>query len=240
MKRLTAAEIKHILYGILLSDGHIDSNNDRFELYTKHREYADYVADVLSQITGMEIHNKPKHDKRGYTGYRVWTRNHPYWFKMRDRVYRTRKQLTAYNVSRLTCESIAHIWMCDGYLEHAKNRKTNSVQNIGWLCLEAFPPNELALLQNHLVANFNIHCSMIPKPRWGYGVRLRVGGENLQRLISLVYPFVLSCFEKKTVLFYKNKESADMSLPSAEHFIKEYNEVDDIVRYSKELEKRNG
>ena len=238
MKLLTAKEIKKILIGVILSDGHIDISNQRFDLYTKEKEYADYITAVLRQITHMKVHCKVKHDKRGYTGYRVWTTKHAYWKNLGDKFYKSRKELNKYLVDRIDAESLAHVWMCDGYLEHAKNRKKGSVQNIGWLCLESFPKEELQLIVDRLLV-FGVESTLIKKP-WGFGYRIRIGGSNLQKFVSMVYPYILDCFRYKTPLFYKKKESANMNLSSAEHFIVEYKEVDDIVRYSKRLEKTNG
>lgn len=231
MKLLTAKEIKKIVYGVTLSDGHIDVDKQRFDFYSKEEEYARYVYNVLSQITGMDVVFRVKHDKRGHTGYRVFTRKHAYWKNIGGKIYNGRKELNAYNVSRIDAEALAHIWMCDGYLEHAKNRKTNKVQNIGWFCYEAFPKEELQLLQEHLLSSWGIESSLISKP-WRFGYRIRVGGESLQKLISTVYPYILDCFKHKTILYYKSKVNADMSLPSAEHIIVEYSDVEDIVRHS--------
>lgn len=229
MKRLTAKEIKKILLGVVLSDGYIDQKGNRFELYSKSLEYAEFITGVIQQISGMSVRLSVKNDKRGYIGYRVSTKSHPYWNNMKQYVYKARKNLNSYNVARLDEQSLAHIWMCDGYLEHAKNRKLGKVQNIGWFCLEAFPKEELELFQNRL-KEFGIESSLTKKP-WGFGYRVRIGGINLQRFISLIYQFVLPSFNHKTILFYKEKESADMSLSNAKHYIQEYECIEDIVRH---------
>ena len=236
MKLLTGKEIKKIMYGVCLSDGHIDMNGYRFDFYSKNEEYAKYVYDVVSQITGMEVMFKVKHDKRGYVGYRVLTKRHPYWKNIGEKIYHGRKELNKYNVSRLDAEAMAHVWMCDGYLEHAKNRKKGTVQNIGWLCYEAFPKQELEILQKHLSDEFDIKSSLVKKP-WGFGYRIRIGGEDLQKLISVVYPYILDCFIYKTPLFYKTKKSVNMSLQSAEQFVFEYKTIEDIVRHSEKSER---
>lgn len=232
MKLLKSSEIKKIILGIMLSDGHIEMPRGRFDFYSKEEDYAKFVYDVMSQITGISLKFYVKKDKRGYIGYRVTSKAHPYLKKVGEKVYSSRKELNNYNVSRVNELSLAHIWMCDGYLEHAKNRKLNKVQNIGWFCLEAFPKEELEIFQKHLDITWGIKSSLVKKP-WGFGFRLRVGGDSLQKLISVIYQHVLPCFlEKKTPLYYKQKESADLSLPSAELFIREYDTTEDIVRHS--------
>jgi len=235
MKSFKASEVKKILSGVILSDGRIDTKNKRFEFYSKSKQLSDDVTEKLQNITGMHVNYK--YDLKN-NGHRIWTRKHAYWDNLAHQFYTNRKVMTRYNVDRLDHISFAYIWMCDGYLEHSKNRKLDKVQNIGWFCLEAFPKEELQLFQNRL-REYGVESSLVSKP-WGFGYRIRVGGENLQRLISLIYPYILSDFHYKTVLFYKTEKNLNMNLSSAEHIFKLYEGVDDIVRYSKELEKTNG
>jgi hypothetical protein len=230
MKRLSAAQIKKIILGVVVSDGHIDKNNSRFDFYSKHESHAEYIADVLSQITNMHVTLKVKRDKRGYVGYRVFTRKHAYWKNMSKYTYPIHtKEITPYTAVRLDAEAFAHVWMCDGYLEHSKNRKKNTVQNIGWFCLEAFPKYQLRLLQKQL-RSLGVESTLTPKP-WGHGYRIRIGGLNLQKFISIVYPYILDCFIYKTLLFYKKRKSADMYLSNAKQYIHTYECIEDIVRH---------
>lgn len=235
MKLLSSKEIKKILIGVLSSDGSLDVNG-RFDFYSSKEAYARYIFDVVSQITGTSPKFYVKKDRRGYIGYRVTNKKHPYFKKLRGIFYNGRKQMNHYIASRIDEEALAHIWMCDGYLEHAKNRNKGKVQNIGWFCLEAFPKNELEILKAHLESRYGIKSSFIKRP-WGFGFRLRVGGESLQKLISTVYPFILEDFKYKTPLFYKNLESANMCLQSAEQYIVTYTCIEDIVRYLEKSKK---
>lgn len=237
---MEARRIKKILFGLLVSDASLDKNHQRFDLYTKHHEYAEYVQLTLNKLTHTTFSSKEVFDKRfGVKGYRVWSTKSKYLLKAYNMLYLNngRKRLSKYVVDRLDEESLAHIWMCDGYLEHSKNRKLNKVQNIGWFCLEAYPKEELQLFQDKL-KELGIETSLVKKP-WGFGYRVRVGGEDLQKFVSLVFPYILDCFKYKTTLFYKRKETA-LLLPSAEHYVHTYDVVDDIVRHSKELEKTIG
>lgn len=238
---MKAANIKKIMFGVLASDGSLDRNTKRFDLYSKHKEYAEYIQSTFSNLTHTKFSMKEVFDKRlNVKGYRVWSTKSKYLSKTYEIFYPYggRKQLTKYIIDRFDAEALAHVWMCDGYLEHSKNRKLNKVQNIGWFCLESYPKEELELLQKHLLQKLGISSSIVNKP-WGFGCRIRIGGENLQKFISLVYPYILDCFKYKTVLFYKQKSTA-LELPSAEHFVKTYDKVEDIVRHSKELERTTG
>ena len=228
----TASEIKKILYGVILSDGSLDKNTMRFDFYSKHEEYARYIYDTLSQLTHADFRMKETYDKRfGVTGYRVWSLKSKYLEKVYHTFYplRGRKALSPYIVSRLDAQSLAHVWMCDGFLSHAKNHHKQKVQNIGWFCLESFPKEELQLFCDHLLSKWGI-TSTILKVRWGFGYRIRVGGENLQKMISIMYPYILDCFTYKAVLFYKRKDTA-LELPSAEQYVCIYTTIEDIVRH---------
>ena len=222
---------RQVFYGALISDGSLDTATHRFSLYNKQLEYVEYVAKELDEL-GMNFNSS--FDKRygRIMGYRCWSKRHPTLNRMYRHFYNGRKYLSVENVNRLQAEAYAHIWMCDGYLEHSKNRKLNKVQNIGWLCLESFPKEELEIMQAHLKIKFGINSSLVAKP-WGFGYRIRIGGEDLQKFISMVYPYVLTCFKYKTILFYKNKDKC-LKLPNMEQCIVEYTTIEDIVRHSQE------
>lgn len=227
MSKLTAKEIKKIMYGVILSDGHIDIKNQRFEFYSKSSNFCSFIADTLKEISG--VHVNYKYDSKN-NGHRIWTHKHAYFKNIGSKCYSsTRKELNVYNVSRLDSLSMAMIWICDGYLEHAKNRKTNKIQNIGWFCLEAFPKEELELFQRQLLT-FGISSSLVKKP-WGFGYRIRIGGKNLQKLISLVFNHIHPDYRYKTILFYKTEKNFDFNLPSAGHIFQKYENCEDIVRH---------
>ena len=184
---MNASNIKKVIFGVLLSDGSIDTKTNRFDVYSKQPEYINYLHSVMSELTHTKFTTKQRYDKRfDVYGYRMWSTRSKYMTKLFNIFYPNgRKQLSSYIVSRLDAEALSHVWMCDGYLEHAKNRKTNKVQNIGWFCLESFPKEELTLLCDHLTT-FGISSSLVKKP-WGFGYRIRIGGESLQKFISLIF-----------------------------------------------------
>lgn len=237
LKRLPTSRLQNILYGVLLSDGYIDTNY-RFDLYNKNKEYTYYIYQVMQQVTGLKPSFNEKFDKRynKVMGYRTWSKsNHPYLRKLREKSYlEGEKYLNEDLFFRLTPEALAHIWMCDGYLEVNKNRKANKVQNIGYFCLESFYDFELQALCEYLKNTYTIEATL-NKCAWGKGYRIRLGGLNLQKFCSLVYPFILECFKYKVELYYKeatlnNPRYVDLDLPNAEHIFKIYENCEDIVR----------
>lgn len=237
VERLTTSRIKNIIYGVLISDGYIDPNF-RFDLFNKHPEYTQYFYQVLKQVTGLNPSYNEAFDKRynRVMGYRTWTKsNHPYLRKLRGSCYiQGEKVLDESLFFRLTPEALAHVWMCDGYLEVKKNRRENKVQNVGWFCLESFYDYELQSMIDYLYDTYGIQATLA-KCRWSKGFRIRLGGKNLQKFVSMIYPFILPIFLYKVELYYKaatleKTRYVDLGLPNAEHIFRTYENCEDIVR----------
>lgn len=232
MKRITSREIKKVLYGIILSDGYIGKTG-RLDLYNKNIEYIQSILPYINSITRTRCSIYEKMDSRfGSIGYRLTTNSTPYFKKFRDIFYSSdgRKHITKYIVDRLDFQSLAHIWMCDGYLFHAKDYKKQKIQNIGYFCLEGFPEIELLLFINRL-KELGIE-SRLEKVAWGFGFRPKISGKSLQKFIDNIYKHIEPCFKYKTNLYYKSNLYLDSSLQSAEQYVRYYTRIEDIVRHS--------
>jgi hypothetical protein len=235
-QNIKSSQIKAIMYGIIASDGYIDVAHSRLDLYSKRKEYIDYVYSIISEIPESYATIKRIESKYGTTGYRLWTRKHKYFDNLGYAFYCTgTKELNKYNISKMNIESLAHIWMCDGQLDHKKNRIRNTIQNIGYIHFQCFSDEENLLFINHWASKYNIQMSLLKKSNaGGSGNVIRIGGMSLQRLISLIYPYILNCFKYKTPLFYKTKEYVNEELPNAEQYLiyyKDIEDIEDIVRH---------
>ena len=235
MKKLNSKEIKKALFGIVLTDGSIAGK--RFSCYTKEKLFSSDIQNILENISGIsKINVREITDTRftpPATGWRIWTTGHPYFEKINKIFYfENRKHVTDYIAKRLDETAFAYAWMCDGYLEHQKNRKENKVENRGWFCLESYPKEELVFIVNRLLY-YEIESRISPV-EWGFGYRIQISGTNLQKFINMVYPHILDCYKYKTVMYYKSENSKYVlnDLSNAKHIIKSYNNVDDIVRHS--------
>jgi len=235
MKKLNSKQIKKAMFGIVLTDGSVLGK--RFSIYIKEESFADEIINILNNISGIKkINKKEVADKRfapPSKGWRIWTTGHPYLEKLNKIFYSgERKKINKYICNRLDDVSFAYAWMCDGYLEHQKNRKENKIQNRGWFCLESYPKEELEMIIDRLY-DFGIESRISPV-EWGFGYRIQISGTNLQKFIDMVYPNILECYKYKTVMYYKDENSKYVltNLSNAKHIIKSYNNVDDIVRHS--------
>lgn len=233
---LKSSEIKKSVLGLLLSDGYIDYKN-RFSISSKYPEFRNHCAVLFDSFPNSKnkIWINDYYDKRFdvYT-YKLVV-NYPAYFKsFREMCYEDEvKILNKKSIDKIDLRCLAYIWMGDGYLEHAKNRKKDKVQNLGWFCLESFSFESLELMSNTLNAKYNLTLkTVISNTGRGKSPRLKIQGEGLQRMISLLYPFVTPTFQYKTKLFYKTDRYFDHTLPNAEHIFTQYNtikEYEDIV-----------
>lgn len=231
MKRISSKEIKKVLYGVILSDGYIDKHG-RFDLYNKYESYIDLINIYLDQLTRTRYTKYRKFDPRfNVHGYRTITNGTRYFKKFREIFYQDdKKVLTKYICDRLDFQSLAHIWMCDGYLFHAKNKREDKIQNIGYFCLESFPRDQLDLFINRL-KELGIE-SRLESVVWGYGYRPKISGKALQIFMDKIHHYITDEFKYKTILYYKSSKYLDSNLQSAEQYVQFYEHVEDIVRHS--------
>jgi hypothetical protein len=237
MKKLNSQEIKKALFGIILTDG--SAIGKRFSIYSKEEEFIDHINYILNNITGISNIKKLEVNDARFTppakGWKLWTTNHVYFEKLNKIFYfENRKHVTKYIADRFDKIAFAYAWMCDGYLEHRKNRSENKIQNLGWLCSECFTKDEQQLIVNRLFY-YNIASRIVSVSFRGIKYnRIKISGLDLQKFIDMIYPHVLDCYKYKTEMYYKSTDSKYVltGLSNTEHIIRTYNNVDDIVRHS--------
>lgn len=237
MEKLNSKYIKKALFGIVLTDGSIDVK--RFSIHLKEKDFINDIHNILENISGIsKIHELEILDKRfspPARGWKLWTTNHVYFEKLNKIFYYNKeKRITKYIADRLDEVSFAYAWMCDGYLEHRKNRKENKISNLGWFCLESFSKEEQSLIVKRL-SYYNIDSRIISVSCRGKKYnRIKLSGTNLQKFVDMIYPYILDCYKYKTEMYFKSLTSEYVlsNLSNTEHIIKQYNNVDDIVRHS--------
>jgi hypothetical protein len=236
----TSSEIKQAVLGILLSDGSLDKRN-RFSVSSKYPDFRNHIGNLFNQFpnSSNKVWYNDYLDKRFnvYT-YRVVATYPAYFAKFRDWCYPNReKELTALVSNKIDARALAYMWQCDGFLEHVKNRKKDKIQNIGWFCLESFEEKQLRYFCDCMNEKYSLDLKTVIVNNGRRRVpRIKTSGTGLQKLISLMYPYITETFQYKTKLFYKTERYFDGSLPSAEHILVLYNtiqEYEDIVRYSR-------
>jgi hypothetical protein len=234
---LTSSEIKQSVLGLVLSDGYIDYKN-RFCLTSKYSDFRNHCADLFIQFPNSDkkIWKNDYFDKRfGVYTYKMVASYPAYFDKFANWCYPDgKKELTKDVVHKIDARCLAYIWMGDGYLEHAKNRRADKIQNIGWLCLESFSFNELDYFSNFMNEKYNLTFkTVVSNTGRSRNPRVKIIGNGLQRFIDLVFPYITPTFQYKTWLFYKTDKRFDNTLSSAEHIFKYYTSIknyEDIVQ----------
>lgn len=237
---LTSSEIKQSLLGLILTDAYLDKAN-RFVLSSKSIDFRNHCASLFASFPNSEkkvwLHSYE--DKRFDTITHIMSASYPaYSIKFREWVYPTgKKELLKIAVDKLDERALAYMWMSDGYLEHAKNKQRDKIQNVGWFCLEAFEKEQLEYFCSTLNTKYDLDLRLSPVI-WGKGYRVKVSGMGLQKFISLIYTYITPTFLYKTKLFYRTLRYCDYSLPSAEHYLVWYETIqdyEDIVDAYKKL-----
>lgn len=237
---LTSSEIKQSVLGLLLTDAHLDKNK-RFSLASKSLEFRNHCASLFASFPNSEkkVWLNSYKDKRFDTVIHRMAASYPAYFnKFKEWVYpEGKKELLKIAVDKLDARALAYMWMSDGYLKHSVNKSAGKLQNIGWFCLEAFRKEQLEYFCYALNNKYNLDMR-ISSVIWGSGYRVKMSGMGLQRFISLVYPYITETFKYKTKLFYRSLKYCDYNLPSAEHYLVWYQDLQDyeeIVETYKKL-----
>ena len=237
---LNSSEIKQALLGLLLSDGYLGSSN-RFVITSKHKEFRDHCRTLFDSFPNSDkkLYVKDYYDKRfGVYTYILAANYGAYFSKFREWCYPSKeKELTKQVVDKIDARCLAYMWAGDGFLEHAKNRSKDKIQNVGWYCLESFNKDQLQYFCNVMNEKYTLNFRLSPVV-WGKRFRPKISGVGLQNFISLIYPFVTDTFQYKTKLFYKKSLYCNYNLPSAEHIFVTYDniqEYEDIVESYKKL-----
>lgn len=236
----TSSEIRQAILGILLTDGHLDKNK-KFAVSSKSEDFRNHCASLFASFPNSEkkvwIHSY--YDKRFDTTTHIMVASYPAYFEnFKEVVYpQGKKELVKEVVDKIDARALAYMWMCDGYLKHSINRKEAKIQNVGWICLEAFDKKQLEYFCKAINKKYNLDFKLSPVI-WGKGYRVKISGMGLQRFISLIYPYITETFKYKTKLFYKTLKYCDYTLPSAEHYLVWYQDLqdyEDIVETYKKL-----
>ena len=197
-KSRSAVEIRGALLGTLLGDSTV-SNRGEFSCEQITEALIDYKQDLLDSISGVNTYRHTR--DRGNTqridnktlgrklSYVVQTNQHPYFSKLRDRLYFDGSKQVSYSVLEdLTDEGLALWLMDDGYLDYKKSSATRNLR----ICTDSFDDLSIKNIQRYFLEYYNIETKVYMhnaghgrKP----GPRISFNAENSQKLICMVYRY---------------------------------------------------
>lgn len=178
--------------------------NSKYYLKQKddHKDYVDWQSEILEELTSVSIqHYPPYTDKRGFNvsgHYELTTRCHPFYTKMRKRVYlNNRKIISPHDLKLLDWECLAILYQDDGQIE-INQRKTKDDYVRITLHTLSFTYGDNLLLKRAIFEKTSIPFDVSRKRcrnEWKY--LLRTPKTHALRFIEGIEKYILPSFEYK-------------------------------------------
>jgi S-ribosylhomocysteine lyase LuxS involved in autoinducer biosynthesis len=170
---------------------------------SKNRDYIDWVANTLKEITSVYVREVPDYNTDGCTRQpltRLETAAHPFFTVLRDRIYVDKyKGLDEHTLKLLDWESLAILYMCDGSLytdkPNPKKGLVNPSYNV-YLHLKRLSYGDQFILKKTLKEKLNLEFN-INKCGNYYNMRLRV--KDVEKFMQGVTPYMLPSFSYKLI-----------------------------------------
>lgn len=219
----TRKELRSMLIGTLLGDSWI-TNTGCYGCEQVSLELINIKRNILEQLSGKqyELYERTRTNQviegRLVNGRRTFTiqARHPHFKKYRKVLYKNgTKRITKSILKRLSPEAIALWFMDDGYMDYKKSNHTKYMR----ICTDSYTPEQCNTICDFFQEVYGIQAfvafhqsnkNSVKKPRVSFNAT------NSQKLISLIYKFVLPCFYYKLDLHYL-PETVESARCSAEY-----------------------
>ena len=190
-----------------MGDGGVyySGNNCKFimNMRSKNKDYIDWVAETLSEITTVNVREIPDYNTDGYSRQpltRLETRAHPFFTVLRDRIYvDTYKGLDPHTLKLLDWEALAILYMCDGSLyidkPNVKKGLINPSYNV-YLHLKRLSYGDQYILKKALKDLLNLEFNVNKCGNY-YNLRLRV--KDVDKFMEGVSPYMKESFSYKLI-----------------------------------------
>lgn len=207
--RLSVVDVKSAALGMVLGDAYIQPRASNARLSIAHSpkvlDYVELKKTVLEQVEGIKvkykhvIHKNRKLD-REYPQLRVWSNTHSFFTKIRERVYKPKKQINKRLLNSINEYGLAFWFMDDGHLS-LRHNVVRSEADVGTR------PKDRSISSRTIIFNtqgFSVEENEIIsewlKDRWGLDsvvkfsrnlpfIFLNTG--NSRKLVDIIRPYVL-------------------------------------------------
>lgn len=214
----TRQQLRGALIGTLLGDswatshGHFGCEQVTLELISYKRQLLEEYLNREINISerkrvGVVIEGRKINPSKTYTvraGDASFKKFYNIFYKD------NRKRLTYSLLKRISPEGIALWIMDDGYLDYKKSNNTRYMS----ICTDSYTLQEHELIIRMFKEAYDIECYIRyhqrnkwaePKPR------ITFNGKNAQKLVALIYEFVLPCFYYKLDLKYLKMDRVNIN-----------------------------
>lgn len=203
-------EQKEILVGLMLGDGHLETQNNgrtyrlKVEQTIRHKEYVDWLYENFKEF----INTPPKSRNhfafgRGITNYRFNTLSVGNFRFFAHQFYERKKKKVPKLIKKwLTPLSMAVWFMDDGQIKSKKHRAL-------LINTQCFTKSDLKRLQEALKEKFGIETTLKKEP---YGWRLYLLSSTVSRFVKLVEPYIISSMRRKLGINTNAKRVTEASI----------------------------
>ena len=193
-------QLSKLVYYMSSFDGGVYKTGNECSFIMNMREenldYVRWVADTLGNITSVKIKQQPDYNKDGCTRQplvRLWTNSHPYFSKVRERIYiDNKKVLDPHMLTLMDDEALAIIFMADGSTG-LDSRWTNPHCKID-LCTKGFSYFDNLALSKSIYEKCGI-CSSVH--RHGKYYYLNIKSRDHLKFVDSILPHLKESFYYK-------------------------------------------
>jgi len=193
-------QISKLVYYMATFDGGVypQGKNSSFimNMRKENLDYLEWVRDTLSNITSVSMKEQPDYNTDGYNRkplIRLWTKSHPYFSKIRERVYvGNHKVIDPHMLTLMDNEALAIIFMTDGGT-HLDTRFKNPHCSIS-LHTKGFSYNDNMALSKAIYEKCGIRTKVNRHNSYYF---LRVKTADVLKFVSSIFPYVTKSFYYK-------------------------------------------
>lgn len=160
---------------------------------SENMDYLLWVKSVLENITSAQIKIQPDYNKDGFRRKelaRLWTKSHPYFSKIRDRVYiDNHKVIDPHMLTLMDAEALAIIFMTDGG-SSLDLRWTNPHAKME-LSTKGFSYGDNLILSKAIYEKCGIRTTVHKHNKYFY---LGIKTADHQKFVDLITPFMCNSF----------------------------------------------
>ena len=199
-------EQREVLIGVVLGDGHLETQNEgrtyrlKIEQSIKHRDYVEHLFQIFNEWVNSPPKSRLRTGKDGteteMTGFQTYS--HSAFRFYAQQFYPDGKKRIPKLISKwLTPRALAYWFMDDGSLKWRQSRAVI-------LNTQGYRQDEVKKLASLLKAKFGLEAVM-RKQQEGFQICIR--GQSLEEFVKLVGPYLLKG------MWYKIPESGRTYLP---------------------------
>ena len=200
-------ELTKLISYFAMGDGGVyyNGSNCKFimNMRSANKDYIDWVAEVVSEITSVTIKEVPDYNTDGYVRQpltRLESKSHPFFTVLRNRIYVDKyKGLDPHTLKLLDWEALAILYMCDGSLytdkPNPKKGLINNSYNVN-LNMKRLSYGDQFILKKTLKENLDLEWN-INKHNQYYYLRLRC--KDLDKFMEGITPYIKPSFSYKLI-----------------------------------------